>query len=83
LYGPNVSTLFGNDPSTGEATKTVDFVGMMSVMGLAIDSDGNFCVCDFVSQSRIYAVDTTTGVATPILDTGLAYVHNIAFRTPG
>ncbi len=50
-----------------------------SVMGLAIDSCGNFCIADFVQKSRIYKVDTTTGVATPILNTGLDYVHNIAF----
>ncbi len=83
LYGANPSALFSIDPKTGLATKVVDFVGVSSVMGLAIDSDGKFYIADFVSQSRIYALDTTTGVATPILDTGLAFVHSIAFKTPG
>lgn len=83
LYGANTTTLFRIDTATGSATKVIDFVGVSSVMGLAIDSDGNFYVADFVSRSRVYAVNTNTGVATPILDTGLPFVHNIAFRTPG
>jgi hypothetical protein len=82
LYGANVSTLFRIDPATGEATKVVDFVDVTSVMGLAIDSDGNFYVSDFVTQSHIYTLNATTGVATPILNTGLAFVHNIAFNAP-
>jgi hypothetical protein len=83
LYGANTTTLFRINTATGTATKVVDFVGVSSVMGLAIDSDGNFYVADFVARSRVYTVNTGTGVATPILDTGLAFVHNIAFRTPG
>ena len=80
LYGANVNTLFRIDPTTGMATKVVDFTGVTSVMGLAIDNGGNFYVSDFVPRSFIYALDVATGVATPILDTGLAYVHNIAFK---
>jgi hypothetical protein len=90
LYGINsASTLFRIDPSTGKATKVVDLVHgasavpLVGVMGLAIDSDGNFYVSDFVAQPHIYALDATTGVATPILSPGLAFVHNIAFKTPG
>ena len=83
LYGANTTTLFRIDTTTGSATKVIDFVGVSSVMGLAIDSNGNFYVADFVARSRVYTVNTGTGVATPILDTGLAFVHNIAFRTPG
>jgi hypothetical protein len=89
LYGANsASTLFRIDPDTGKATKVVDFVHsasgepLVGVMGLAIDSDGNFYVSDFVASSSIYSLDVSTGVATPILNTGLAFVHNIAFKTP-
>ena len=83
LYGANVSTLFSIDPSTGQATKVVDFVGVTSVMGLAIDNSGNFYVSDWVGVSSIYALNVATGVATPILNTGLPFVHNIAFKAPG
>jgi len=84
LYGANVSTLFSIDPSTGQATKVVDFVGVTSVMGLAIDKDGNFYVSEWVAApSSIYGLNIATGVATPILDTGLPLVHNIAFKAPG
>ena len=83
LYGANVSTLFRVDPSTGVATKVVDFVGVESVMGLAIDNSGNFYVSDWVAQSHIYAVNVNTGEATPTLNTGLPFVHNIAFKAPG
>jgi hypothetical protein len=82
LYGANISTLFRIDPSTGEATKIVDFVGVTSVMGLAIDTEGNFYLSDFVPVSSIYALNVATGVATPILNTGLPFVHNIAFKGP-
>jgi DNA-binding beta-propeller fold protein YncE len=84
LYGANDFALYRIDPSTGYASKIVDFVGVTqppSVMGLAIDSRGIFYVADEQPASRVYTVDTTTGVATPILNPGLT-VHNIAFRVP-
>lgn len=83
LYGASVSTLYKVNPHTGAATKVVDFTGVSAVMGLAIDSDGNFYLSDFVSASRAYSLNVGTGAATPILNTGLGHVHNIAFKTPG
>ena len=80
LYGANTSALYTIDTTTGIATKVVDFTGVTMVMGLAIGMDWDFYVSDYVPQSRIYAVDVTTGAATPILNTGLARVHNIAFK---
>jgi DNA-binding beta-propeller fold protein YncE len=82
LYGASVSALYQINPLTGAATKVVDFSGVSSVMGLAIDSDGNFYVSDFVADSHIYLLNVGTGAATPILDTGLSHVHNIAFKAP-
>jgi hypothetical protein len=85
LYGANDFALYRIEPSTGHATKIVDFVGVTSppsVMGLAIDSRGTFYIADWVPASRVYKVNTTTGLATPILNTGLNFVHNIAFRVP-
>ncbi len=85
LYGATDVALYSFNTSTGFATKIVDFVGVTQpplVMGLAIDSAGTFYIADYVPGSRVYTVDTTTGAATPILKTGLAFVHNIAFRVP-
>ena len=83
LYGVNTGTLFRVDRLTGVATKSVDLVAVGMVMGLAIDEDGKFYVADWVTGSRIYALDLATGMATPILNTGLDYVHNIAFKPHG
>jgi hypothetical protein len=81
LYGVNTNSLFSIDPSTGLATKIVDIVGAPVVMGLAIDSDGSFYVSNFLPPpSTVYRVNVATGVATPILNTGLPMVHNIAFK---
>lgn len=83
LYGANTGALYTIDPLTGLATKVVDFSGVTMVMGLAIAKDWSFYVSDYVAQSKIYAVDVSTGAATPVLDTGLVKVHNIAFKFPG
>ena len=80
LYGANTSALYSIDPLTGQATKVRDFAGVSMVMGLAIAKDWNFYVSDYVAQSFVYAVDINTGMATPVLNTGLAKVHNIAFK---
>ncbi len=88
LYGVNsTSTLFTIDKSTGKATKVVDLFTapgqlLPLVMGLAIDSRGIIYVADYVPGSRVYTVDTNMGMVTPVLNTGLDFVHNIAFRVP-
>ncbi len=83
LYGVNTKSLYTIDPSTGLAARVVDFQGVTTVMGLAIGKDWTFYVSDYVAQSKIYAVNPATGVATPVLDTGLGFIHNIAFKAPG
>lgn len=84
LYGATDVALYRIDTSSGHATWIVNLSGvpLPYVMGLAIDSRGTFYIADYVPASRVYTVDTTTGAATPILNTGLAFVHNIAFRVP-
>jgi hypothetical protein len=83
LYGANTSALYTIDPATGLATKVVDFSGVTMVMGLAISRDWSFHVSDYVAQSAIHALDVSTGLAIPHLNTGLAKVHNITFKGPG
>jgi DNA-binding beta-propeller fold protein YncE len=80
LYAVNEGTLFRIDRFTGKATKVVDLVGVGMVMGLAIDEDGKFYVADYVPGSKIYTLDLSTGFATPILNTGLDFIHNIEFK---
>jgi DNA-binding beta-propeller fold protein YncE len=83
LYAVNTSALFSIDPTTGAATKVVDFVGVASVMGLDIDQSGNFYLSNWEGVGTIYALDVSTGEAAPLLNTGLMNVHNIAFKAPG
>ena len=61
------------------ATHRVGFIGSSAVMGIAIGEDGNFYAADFVPASKIYGLDLKTGVLTPLFETGIANVHNIAF----
>jgi DNA-binding beta-propeller fold protein YncE len=82
LYAANTSALYIIDPLTGHATKVVDFTGVTMVMGLAIAKDWNFYVSDWVAQSNIYALDVVTGAATPVLNSGLSFVHNLSFKAP-
>lgn len=91
LYGANDFALYRIEPSTGQATEIVPFVGVTqppAVMGLAISSDSHFYIADYqplspgLPASRVYRVNTNTGLATPVLNTGLNLVHNIAFRIP-
>jgi hypothetical protein len=86
LYGASPSALYTIDTLTGHATHVVDFSGVTKVMGLAIGRDGDFFISDFFplpQGSTVYALDVSTGAATPILNTGLAFVHAIAFKYPG
>ena len=65
------------------ATKVVGFIGSSLVMGIAIGEDGNFYAADFVPApvlSKIYGLDVETGSLTPLFNTGIANVHNIAFN---
>jgi hypothetical protein len=85
LYGASMTALYRihRNRTTNMATKVVDFVGSSLVMGIAIDEDGSFYAADFVDPptfSTIYSVDVETGFLTPLFNTGIAFVHNIAFK---
>jgi hypothetical protein len=73
------SALYSVSVTTGFATKVVD-IKVNAVMGLAIDVDGKFYVADYAQRSKIYTLDSITGIATPILETHLDFVNNIAFK---
>jgi hypothetical protein len=63
----------------GAATNPVH-MNVDAVMGPAIDGDCKFYVADYVQQSKIYALDPATGSTTPILETHVDFVNNIAFK---
>jgi len=73
------STLYSVSLTTGLATKVVG-IKVDAVMGLAIDEEKKFYVADYVQQSKIYTLDTVSGMAAPILETHLDFVNNIAFK---
>ena len=82
LFGASQRAIYRIDPTTGAATKVVDIVGAMRVMGLAFDQQGKLYSSDFIDLpkgSTIYTVDLATGQFTPLLHTGIALIHNIAF----
>jgi hypothetical protein len=90
LYKIHLPEAGGGEARTQEAggaqalaTKVVGFVGSSLVMGIATDEDGNFYAADFVpapTHSTIYRLDVETGSLTPLFNTGIAFVHNIAFN---
>jgi hypothetical protein len=82
LFGASQHSIYRIDPTSGAATKVVDIVGATRVMGLAFDQQGKLFASDFIplpTGSTIYTVDLATGQFTPLIHTGIAFVHNIAF----
>jgi len=82
LFGASQHSIYRIDRTTGAATKVVDIVGATRVMGLAFDQSGQLYASDYIplpTGSTIYTVDLGTGQFTPLIHTGIAFVHNIAF----
>jgi DNA-binding beta-propeller fold protein YncE len=87
LYGASMMALYTIDTATASATKVLEFVGAATtpsrVMGIAFDKNDQLYVADFVDLpqggSTIYTLDLDNGILTPIVRTGFAFVHNIAF----
>ena len=73
------STLWTLNRVNGLAANPVH-INVDAIMGLAIAGDRKFYVADYTRQSKIYSLDSGTGVATPILETHLDFVNNIAFK---
>jgi len=82
LFGASQGSIYRIDRATGAATKVVDIAGAKRVMGLAFDQKGQLYASDYIplpTGSTIYTVDLATGQLTPLIHTGIAFVHNIAF----
>ncbi len=86
MYGASRLSLYriNRHETTNAATKVVDFVGSSFVMGIAFGENGSLYAADYVGPlpavSKIYTVDIETGFLTPLFSTGIAFVHNIAFK---
>ena len=92
LYGASPNAIYRIDTSSGAATRIAHIKGaallngVTRVMGLAFDQRGDLYACDYMpidaahpAGSTIYSVDLSTGEFTPLIRTGVAFVHNIAF----
>jgi len=92
LYGASQNAIYRIDPTTGAASKVAGIKGaallngVTRVMGLAFDQRGDLYASDYMpidgahpTGSTIYSVDLSTGQFTPLIRTGVAFVHNIAF----
>jgi len=88
LYRIHLPKAEGGEKKAGQGgqalstQKVVGFIGSSLVMGIAIGDSGKFYVADFVAAptySTIYRLDVETGFLTPLFNTGIANVHNIAF----
>jgi DNA-binding beta-propeller fold protein YncE len=88
MFGASMTSLYRihRHRTANIATKVADFVGSSAVMGVAVGEDGTFYAADYIGPpklSTIYAVDVETGFLTPLFNTAIAKVHNIAFKPQG
>ncbi len=87
LYSASPSNLYTVDLATGKATWVAPLhiegvTGSPSVMGLAIDDDGTMYATNFVGCppcSTVWVVNPATGAMTALFNTGVPFIHNIAF----
>ncbi len=85
MYGASGESLYTVDPSSGATTYVGDFnTGYTDVMiGIACDSSGNMYGVDIGTSynNRVWAIDTATGDATLIGQTGLDlyYAQDVAY----
>jgi DNA-binding beta-propeller fold protein YncE len=88
MFGASMTSLYRihRHRTRNLATKLADFVGSSAVMGIAVAQDGSFYAADFIGPpklSTIYSVNIETGFLTKLFNTGIAKVHNIAFKPQG
>ena len=71
--GPSGSQLYMVDLTTGAATLVTNIPGDDCLMGLIIDSAGNFLATDWCSvNSPLYKIDPATGDLTSLGSTGIS-----------
>ncbi len=81
LYSASPTMLYTVDLASGQAT-LVTPLQFGGVMGLAIGDDGTIYATNFAGCppcSTVYTVDPTTGAMTVVFNTGVPFIHNIAF----
>jgi hypothetical protein len=75
--------LYRIDPATGRATKLFNLVGSNLVMGLAFGRDWKLYATDFVQNSGLYRIDTTTGFQTAIAALPFGQSSGLELMNPG
>jgi hypothetical protein len=84
LYSASPANLYAVDLTTGNTTFLTP-LSIGGVMGIAIDDNGVMYATNFVPCppcSSVYRIDPNTGAATLLFNTGIPFIHNIAFN-PG
>jgi hypothetical protein len=84
LYSTSPTNLYTVDLTTGNTTFLTP-LSIGGVMGIAVDDNGVMYATNFVPCppcSSVYRIDPTTGAATLLFNTGIPFIHNIAFN-PG
>lgn len=77
MFGAVNDSLYRVNPTTGQATLVTKLQGVSAVMGLVIDSRGNFYVSEIVTNSPLLRADPVTGATTKLFDTGVDFIHGL------
>ena len=74
MWATNTNALFQIDPTTGKATKVVDYLGASNIMGLSFGADGwTLFASDFRAApngSGLYYLDWENGFLFPLARLG-------------
>src|SRR5207245_1157205 len=79
MYGAAWNSLYRINLHTGQAELVTTLPGLTSVMGLAIDDDGNFYVSEIIPNSPLWRVYPVTGAKTAVAGVSLSFPHDLEF----
>jgi hypothetical protein len=84
MFGATAHALFTIDRVSGTATKVTDFVGGGEIMGLSYNlaQDTLYATDWKAPNSALYAVNTRTGILTPLAATGHPLAHGLVAMAP-